>query len=452
MKQICVIGVGYVGIVTAACFADLGNRVIALDIIESKIEGLKRGEMPIYEPGLKELIERNVRAGRLSFTTSYDEGLDGSEFVFIAVGTPSGVDGEADLRYVAAAARSIAETMRAPLIVVNKSTVPVGTGDWVADIIRNHQKEPIPFSVVSCPEFLREGSAISDFMQPYRTVLGSLDPEAAEKVAQLHLPLRAPIVITDLRTAEMIKYASNAFLATKISFINEIANICEALGADVKEVAAGMGYDKRIGPAFLDAGLGYGGSCFPKDVKALAYMAAEKGRHPQLLHAVMEINDDRRPMAVNRLAEMLGGLSGKVIGMLGLSFKPNTDDMRDAPSITISNGLLAAGATVRAYDPVAMDAARPLMPKVEMYPDPYSLSEGCDALIVVTEWNEFKQLDFPRIRELMRTPVLFDGRNIYDPVVMKQFGFVYRGVGRGYNGSKLNLESRAPQSELAYPG
>ena len=452
MKQICVIGVGYVGIVTAACFADLGNRVIALDIIESKIEGLKRGEMPIYEPGLKELIERNVRAGRLSFTTSYDEGLDGSEFVFIAVGTPSGVDGEADLRYVAAAARSIAETMRAPLIVVNKSTVPVGTGDWVADIIRKYQKEPIPFSVVSCPEFLREGSAISDFMQPYRTVLGSLDPEAAEKVAQLHLPLRAPIVITDLRTAEMIKYASNAFLATKISFINEIANICEALGADVKEVAAGMGYDKRIGSAFLDAGLGYGGSCFPKDVKALAYMAAEKGRHPQLLHAVMEINDDRRPMAVKRLAEMLGGLSGKVIGMLGLSFKPNTDDMRDAPSITISKGLLAAGATVRAYDPVAMDAARPLMPKVEMYPDPYSLSEGCDALIVVTEWNEFKQLDFPRIRELMRTPVLFDGRNIYDPVVMKQFGFVYRGVGRGYNGSKLNLESRAAQSELAYSG
>lgn len=452
MKQICVIGVGYVGIVTAACFADLGNRVIALDIIESKIEGLKRGEMPIYEPGLKELIERNVRAGRLSFTTSYDEGLDGSEFVFIAVGTPSGVDGEADLRYVAAAARSIAETMRAPLIVVNKSTVPVGTGDWVADIIRKYQKEPIPFSVVSCPEFLREGSAISDFMQPYRTVLGSLDPEAAEKVAQLHLPLRAPIVITDLRTAEMIKYASNAFLATKISFINEIANICEALGADVKEVAAGMGYDKRIGSAFLDAGLGYGGSCFPKDVKALAYMAAEKGRHPQLLHAVMEINDDRRPMAVKRLAEMLGGLSGKVVGLLGLSFKPNTDDMRDAPSITISNELLEAGAIVRAYDPVAMDAARPLMPRVEMYPDPYALSEGCDALIVVTEWNEFKQLDLPRIRDLMRTPVLFDGRNIYDPLLMRQFGFVYRGVGRGYNGSKLNLESRAAQSELAYPG
>ena len=283
MKQICVIGVGYVGLVTAACFADLGNRVIALDIVEEKIDGLRRGEMPIYEPGLKELVERNVRAGRLSFTTSYPEGLDGTEFVFIAVGTPSGVDGEADLRYVAAVAEQVAKTMRQPLVIVNKSTVPVGTGDWVADIVRRHQPEPIPFWVVSCPEFLREGSAISDFMQPHRTVLGSLDPEAAEKVAQLHLPLRAPIVITDLRTAEMIKYASNAFLATKISFINEIANICEALGADVKEVAVGMGYDKRIGPLFLDAGLGYGGSCFPKDVKALAYMAAEKGRHPQLL-------------------------------------------------------------------------------------------------------------------------------------------------------------------------
>jgi UDPglucose 6-dehydrogenase len=353
---------------------------------------------------------------------------------------------------VAAAARSIAETMQSPLIVVNKSTVPVGTGDWVADIIRKHQKNPISFSVVSCPEFLREGSAISDFMQPHRTVLGSLDPDAAEKVAQLHLPLRAPIVITDLRTAEMIKYASNAFLATKISFINEIANICEALGADVKEVAAGMGYDKRIGSAFLDAGLGYGGSCFPKDVKALTYMAAEKGRHPQLLHAVMEINDDRRPMAVSRLLDMLGDLTGKTVGLLGLSFKPNTDDMRDAPAITIANELLAAGAKVRAYDPVAMEIAQPLMPEVEMYPDPYAMAEACNALIVVTEWNEFKQLDLGRIRELMQTAVIFDGRNIYEPALMKQHGFFYRGFGRGYNGSKLSLESKASQTELIYQG
>ena len=432
MRQICVVGVGYVGLVTAACFADLGNRVIALDINRERVENLRRGIMPIYEPGLQEVVSRNAQTGRLSFTTSYKEGLEGTEFVFIAVGTPSGVDGEADLQYVEASARSTAENMSGPLIIINKSTVPVGTGDWVADIIRRHQPTPIPFSVVSCPEFLREGSAIADFMQPHRTVLGSLEREAAEKVAQLHLALRAPIVITDLRTAEMIKYASNAFLATKISFINEIANICEALGADVKEVAVGMGYDSRIGRHFLDAGIGYGGSCFPKDVKALAYMAAEKGRHPQLLHAVMEINDDRRGMAVRRLKEMLGGLQGKTVGLLGLSFKPNTDDMRDAPSITIAQRLVAAGARVKAYDPVAMEFAHPQMPGVEMSPDPYSLAEGCDALMMITEWNEFKQLDLERVRNSMHQPYIFDGRNVYDPEEMKELGFHYRGMGRGY--------------------
>ncbi len=433
MKQICVIGVGYVGLVTAACFADLGNRVIALDINKDKIKGLNRGVMPIYEPGLKEIVDRNVRGSRLSFTVSYAEALENTEYAFIAVGTPSGVDGEADLRYVEAAARSIAENMRAPLIIINKSTVPVGTGDWVADIVRRHQPHSIPFSVVSCPEFLREGTAISDFLQPHRNVLGSLDHDAAEKVAQLHLPLRAPIIITDLRTAEMIKYASNAFLATKISFINEIATICEALGADVKEVAVGMGYDTRIGSQFLEAGLGYGGSCFPKDVRALAFMAAEKGRHPQLLNAVMEINDDRRPMAINRLREMLGDLKGSTIGLMGLSFKPNTDDMRDAPSIAIAEALIAEGAHVRAYDPVSMENARSILPAIEMCPDPYSLAEDCDALFVVTGWNEFMQLDLERIRSLMRQPVLFDGRNIYDPRDMVQLGFHYRGVGRGYN-------------------
>lgn len=444
MKQICVIGVGYVGLVTAACFADLGNRVVALDIQEEKIEGLKRGFMPIYEPGLKELVERNVNSGRLTFTSSYEEGLQDTEFVFIAVGTPSGVDGEADLRHVAAVAEMIAKTMDHPIIIVNKSTVPVGTGDWVADIVRRHQTQPIPFSVVSCPEFLREGSAISDFMQPHRTVLGSLDRDAAEKVAQLHLPLRAPIMITDLRTAEMIKYASNAFLATKISFINEIANICEELGADVKEVAVGMGYDRRIGPMFLDAGLGYGGSCFPKDVKALAYMAAEKGRHPQLLYAVMEINEDRRPMAVNRLKEMLGDLAGKRIGLLGLAFKPNTDDMRDAPSIDIARGLLAFGAEVHAFDPVAMEIARPLLPEVKMFSNVYDMVDGCDALIVVTEWNEFKHLDLEQVRRRMRQPVILDGRNIYDPDNMKKHGFYYRGFGRGYNGSRADARPEHP--------
>ena len=433
MKQICVVGVGYVGLVTAACFADLGNRVIALDINEERIAGLKRGELPIYEPGLEELVSRNVHAGRLLFTTSYPDALKDTEFAFIAVGTPEGVDGEADLRYVASAARSIAENMQAPLIIINKSTVPVGTGDWASDIVRSHQPHAIPFSVVSCPEFLREGVAISDFMQPHRTVLGSLDHEAAEKVAQLHLPLRAPIVITDLRTAEMIKYASNAFLATKISFINEIANICEELGADVKEVAIGMGYDKRIGLQFLDAGLGYGGSCFPKDVKALAYMAAEKGRHPQLLNAVMDINEDRRPMAVNRLNEMLGDLRDKTVGLLGLSFKPNTDDMRDAPSVDIAKSLLARGAKVRGYDPVAMKTAAPLLPEVTMVNDPYILAEGCDALMIITEWNEFKQLDFELIRAAMHQPVIFDGRNIYDPEQMRNLGFKYLAFGRGFN-------------------
>jgi UDPglucose 6-dehydrogenase len=432
MKQLCVVGVGYVGLVTAACFADLGSRVIALDIDKNKIDGLMRGVMPIYEPELEELVERNVQAGRLSFTTSYAEGLKESDYAFIAVGTPSGENGEADLRYVESAAQSIAKHMQAPLIIVNKSTVPVGTGDYVAEIVQRHQSNPIPFSVVSCPEFLREGSAIGDFMNPHRIVLGSLDHDAAEKVAQLHLPLRAPIMITDLRTAEMIKYASNAFLSTKISFINEIANICEALGADVKEVAVGMGYDNRIGLHFLEAGLGYGGSCFPKDVLALAHMAKEKGRHPQLLQAVIEINTDRRSMAVNKLKEMVADFKGKTIGVLGLAFKPNTDDMRDAPSLNITNELLKAGAKVKAYDPVAMGVAASLLPEVTMCPDAYSAAIGCDALLVMTEWNEFKALDLERIRDLMRSPKIFDGRNIYDPEKVRALGFQYIGVGRGY--------------------
>jgi UDPglucose 6-dehydrogenase len=434
MKQICVVGVGYVGLVTGACFADLGNRVIALDVNEERIENLKKGILPIYEPGLEELVERNVKAGRLSFTTSYKEAVEGTEFAFIAVGTPSGVNGEADLQYVASAATSIAESMTNPMIIINKSTVPVGTGDWVADIVKGAQPEPIDFWVVSCPEFLREGSAIVDFMSPHRTVLGSLHPEAAERVAHLHLPLRAPIVITDLRTAEMIKYASNAFLATKISFINEVADICEALGADVKEVAAGMGYDKRIGPMFLDAGLGWGGSCFPKDVLALAYMAEEKGLDPRILNDVMDVNYERRKEAVAHIEEMTGGIKGKTIGLLGLAFKPNTDDMRDAPAIDIVQDLTAAGAKVRGYDPVAMDVARPLLPAVEMFENPYSMSEGCDALIVITEWNEFKQLDLEKIKGLLKSPIIFDGRNIYDPKMMKEIGFKYRGMGRGFSG------------------
>ena len=432
MKNITVVGVGYVGLVSAAGFADLGNRVIALDINQDRIDGLKKGVMPIYEPGLEEMVERNAKAGRLRFTTSYDEALEDAEFVFIAVGTPSGVDGEADLKYVAAASESVAKAMKKPLIIVNKSTVPVGTGDWVAGIIRQNQAEPIDFSVVSCPEFLREGSAILDFMNPARTILGSTDSVAADKVAQLHLPLRAPIVITNLRTAEMIKYASNAFLATKISFINEIANICEELGADVKEVSNGMGFDPRIGPHFLDAGLGYGGSCFPKDVKALAHMAEEKGRNPQMLQAVMEINDDRRRILVKKVEETLGKVKGKTIGLLGLTFKPNTDDLRDAPALDVAQKLLDQGAKVRAYDPVGMPGAEKIKTEIEMAEDPYQLAEGSDALVVCTEWNEFKHLDMTRIHGLMNSPVVVDGRNIYDPDDMDRIGFTYRGVGRGY--------------------
>ncbi len=442
MRNIAVIGVGYVGLVTGACFADLGNRVVALDINEERIEGLKKGIMPIYEPGLSEVVERNVQAGRLTFTTSYQEAIRDAEFVFICVGTPQGVDGEADLQYVREAAEAVARVMDHRLIIINKSTVPVGTGDWVADIVRDTQPSPIPFAVVSCPEFLREGSALQDFMNPDRTVLGSLEQEAADEVARLHLPLRAPIVITDLRTAEMIKYASNAFLATKISFINEIANICEALGADVKEVAIGMGLDKRIGRFFLDAGVGYGGSCFPKDVAALKHMATVQGKHPQLLQAVIDINQFQRRLVIHKLRELLGDdLSGLTIGLLGLAFKPNTDDMREAPSITVTRLLHDAGAHVKGYDPVSMKAAESVMSGIQMCRDPYEVANDCDALVVITEWNEFKNLDMDRIKRSMRQPILIDGRNIYDPAAMIELGFTYRGFGRGYNGMHETVAS-----------
>ena len=434
MKTIAVIGTGYVGLVTGTCFAELGNRVTCIDIDERKIQILRDGGVPIYEPGLEEVVRRNVAAGRLTFSNSYAEGLQDAEFVFIAVGTPSGVDGEADLQYVRMAAETIAETMDHPLIIINKSTVPVGTGDWVAEIIQKHQPHPIDFAVVSCPEFLREGSALADFSNPDRVVLGSLDREAAEKVAQLHLPLRAPIMVTDLRTAEMIKYASNAFLATRISFINEISAICEKLGADVKEVAAGMGYDKRIGRAFLDAGVGFGGSCFPKDVKALEYMALVQGAHPALLRAVMDINRDQRRLVVQKLRELLGTLRERKIGLLGLAFKPNTDDMREAPSLEIAHMLIREGAEVWGYDPVANQVAERMMPELLLAKSPYDMATGCDALVLVTEWNEFKHLDLARLRVAMRTPVMVDGRNVYQPEVVRRAGFVYRGIGRGYQG------------------
>ncbi len=433
MRNIAVVGVGYVGLVTGAGFADLGNSVCCVDIDEQKIKTLHNGEVPIFEPGLHEMIERNVQANRLSFTTDYAVALEEAEFVFIAVGTPEGVDGEADLKYVGQAAKTIAQTMKHPLIIINKSTVPVGTGDWVADIVRTNQPEPIDFWVVSNPEFLREGSAIVDMTGPDRIVLGSLNREAANKVAELYLSLRAPIVITDLRTAEMIKYASNAFLATRISFINEIANICEQLGADVKEVATGMGYDKRIGHYFLDAGVGYGGSCFPKDVKALAHMATTHGTHPQLLKAVMDINQYQRIHIVQILRDVLGRkLSGKVVGLLGLAFKPNTDDMRESPATEIARALLREGAVVKGYDPEAMNVAARMLPELQLATSAYDLASGCDALVLMTEWNEFKHLDMCQIRSQMRQPVFVDGRNLYEPGPMKECGFIYRGIGRGY--------------------
>ena len=430
MGKICVIGTGYVGLVTGACFSDLGNTVTCLDVDQDRIEKLKNGIMPIYEPGLEQLVEQNTRAGRLTFTTDLKEAIEGASFAFIAVGTPSGVDGEADLQYVRAAAESIADVVDQPIIVVNKSTVPVGTGDWVAEVIqRRRAGRPLEFSVVSNPEFLREGSAIHDFTCPDRIVLGSLDRDAASKVAQLYLSLRCPIMITDLRTAEMVKYASNAFLATRISFINEIANMCEELGADVREVALGMGYDKRIGSAFLDAGLGWGGSCFPKDVKALAHMAVLHGTQPQLLQAVMEINRNMRRRVVLRLRRALGSLNDKVIGILGLSFKPNTDDIREAPAIEVIHLLQNEGAIIRAYDPQAMDNAVRQIKHIQLCDNPYAVAEGADALVLATEWNEFKQLDFARIKQVMRMPLLVDGRNQWDAAQVRKLGFTYFGIG-----------------------
>lgn len=432
MSKICVVGTGYVGLVTGTCFADLGNQVTCLDIDESRIEKLKKGIMPIYEPGLEQIVSQNVHAERLHFTTDFKDAFEDAEFAFIAVGTPSGDDGEADLQYVRSAAESIADLVEHPIIVVNKSTVPVGTGDWVADIIRKRRAgRELDFSVVSNPEFLREGSAINDFMNPDRVVLGSTNRDAANRVAQLYLILRCPILVTDLRTAEMIKYASNAFLATRISFINEIANMCEELGADVVEVSRGMGLDKRIGPHFLDAGLGWGGSCFPKDVKALAHMAVLHGTHPQLLQAVMEINRNQRRKVIFKLRKALGNLDEKVIGVLGLSFKPNTDDIREAPALEIIHLLQNEGALVRAYDPQAMENATQMIKRISLCKNPYDVAEGADALVLATEWNEFKQLDFKRIRELMRMPILVDGRNAWNPDILRQQGFNYIGVGRG---------------------
>lgn len=431
MARITVVGTGYVGLCTGTILADLGNDVIGIDIDVAKITGLQAGKCPIYEPRLEEILVRNVRANRLSFTTDYASAIQSAEFVFICVNTPSAAHGGADMSAVWSAGRSIGNVLSSTerTIVVNKSTMPIGSGDLISTLLRETASPDASFAVVSNPEFLREGSAVQDMLHADRIVLGSSDRDAAERVADLYRSFAAPILITDLRTAEMIKYASNAFLATRISFINEVAQICENLGADIRQVSLGMGFDKRIGPQFLNAGIGFGGSCFPKDVRALEFMAEDAGCHPQLLRAVLEINRDGRRRFVRKLSTILGSLRDKTIAVLGLTFKPDTDDLREAPALDIIRDLITRGATVRAYDPIGMDHARTLLPEVIFCDDAYEAAWQADAIALITEWNEFKGLDFDRIRVQMRQPIVVDGRNLYDPQEMIGLGFVYRGIG-----------------------
>lgn len=430
MSSIAVIGTGYVGLITGAGFADLGNNVVCVDILEEKIAKLRAGLMPFFEPGLEELTRRTASAGRLAFTTDYATAIPTADFVFITVDTPPSGNGKADMSRVESASRSLAPHLRGRTIIINKSTMPIGSGGFVAQIIREHAPHGADFAVVSNPEFLREGSAVRDVRAPDRIVLGGDDAVAVDAVADLYETLSAPIVKTDLRTAEMIKYASNAMLATRISFINEIAAICEGFDADVRVVARGMGLDPRIGPSFLEAGIGFGGSCFPKDVKALAYMAAEKDLHPQLLNSVLDINQDQRRRFARKVVGQLANPQASTVGVWGLAFKQDTDDMREAPSVDIIRSLLDSGVHVRAYDPVAMPVARELLPEVIYCDDPYDAVRGVDALLLLTTWNEFRQADMERVFETMRTPTVLDGRNIYDRREMEALGFTYVGVGR----------------------
>jgi UDPglucose 6-dehydrogenase len=456
MTTIAVIGTNYVGLVTAACLAELGHIVIGIDIDPLKVAHLRLGALPIYEPGLEAIVVDQLAAGRLRFTLDYDAGLRRAEFAFVCVGTPPAADGGADLSQVRAATTSLARHTPAgtKLVVVNKSTLPVGTGDWMQDALAEQALHPdVSFAVVSNPEFLREGSAVSDFRHPDRIVVGGDDPAAVDAVAGLYRGLdpQPPIVRTDLRTAEMIKYASNAFLATKISFINEIASICERLGADVEEVSRGMGLDRRIGPAFLHAGVGYGGSCFPKDVKALEHAATEAGATPRLLRAVMDTNHDMRELVLAKLHGELGNLKDRTIGILGLAFKANTDDVRESPAIEIARALLDEGARVRAYDPAAMAATARLLPELEPCADAYAVAEGADALLVLTEWPAFRQLDLARIRAAMRGPVLVDGRNLYAPEAMAELGFRHLSIGRGAARARSNEPAPTELRPLVLP-
>lgn len=431
--HICMVGTGYVGLVTGTCFAEFGNDVICVDIDSTKIEKLNRGEIPIYEPGLDDMVAKNVKEGRLSFTTDMKYAVENSLVIFVAVGTPQSEDGSADLRYVEAVGKDVAKYMNGYKVVVNKSTVPVGSGKWIKDVIQKNSKAPIHFSVVSNPEFLREGSAIEDFMRPNRVVIGAEDSEAMAIMKDLYSPLyliETPIVMTDLASAELTKYAANAFLAVKISFINEVANLCERVGADVHDVARGMGLDNRIGLKFLHAGPGYGGSCFPKDTRALISIGEKFDFKFQIVDAAVKVNEQQRQVMVRKIKHAVGNVSGKTIAVLGLAFKPNTDDMREAPAVDIIAALQAEGAKVRAYDPVAMHEAAKTLKDVKFCEETYETMEEADALIFMTEWNQFRSLDLDKIRNLLRTPIVLDLRNIYEPQRMREKGFQYYSVGR----------------------
>jgi len=444
MRNIAVIGTGYVGLVSGSCFAEVGNRVICCDVDERKISLLQSGVVPIYEPGLEEMVARNKEQGRLHFTTDVGAAIEASDIIYIAVGTPMSETGEADMRYVMSAAKKIGEHLNGYKIIVNKSTVPVGTGELVREVIQANTLAPwAAFDVVSNPEFLREGSALSDCMNMDRAVIGSDSAEAASVIAELHAPFHTRIFKTDLESAEMIKYAANTFLATKISFINAIANICERLGANVSDVAEGMGMDSRIGGKFLQAGIGYGGSCFPKDTYALAHIADKSGYEFELLKSVIRTNQKQRMLVVDKLREAVGSLSGKRIAVLGLAFKPNTDDMREAPSLTIVPELLRAGASVRAYDPIASDAASRLLPCEVLYAD--SVEEavsGCDACVILTEWSDVVGMSLAQVRTLLAKPIVIDGRNCFSLDEMEREGFVYYSIGRRPIGA-VNAERKS---------
>ncbi len=431
--HIAMIGSGYVGLVSGACFAEFGMNVTCVDKDSRKIDALNRGEIPIYEPGLEDMVKRNVREGRLCFTTDMKDAVEKCLVIFIAVGTPRHHDGSADLSYVEEVARDIGKYMNGYKVIVDKSTVPVGTGRWVQGLIQKHQAQSCSFDVASNPEFLREGAAIEDFMRPNRVVIGTTSEQAEAILNDLYKPLfliETPIVFTSLESAEMIKYASNAFLATKISFINEIANLCEQVGADVHHVAKGMGLDRRIGGKFLHPGPGFGGSCFPKDTQALLQLAEKNSMDLRIVRSAIEVNDTQKQRMVDKIESAMGDLKGKTIGILGLSFKPNTDDMREAPSLTIIDGLQKKGAKVQAYDPVAMGVAKDLLEDVDFCKSAYEVADGSDALVLLTEWNQFRMLDIKKIKSLLRSPIVVDLRNIYEPENMKKFGFTYVCVGR----------------------